>query len=132
MLTTCGYPTGGRCKARSGSERLVRDAGFGRGYQRDLYAQAWALVYFLRTQHPQQFLTFIDLLRSPRLDEESAASATGDRVFDMFRRAFGTDLGGLEKDWHAFMKTVQTPLEQHAPPELAASKSLHPSALPKN
>ena len=46
-------------------ERLVRDAGFGRGYQRDLYAQAWALVYYLRTQHPQQFLTFIDLLRSP-------------------------------------------------------------------
>ena len=28
-------------------ERLVRDAGFGRGYQRDLYAQAWALVYYL-------------------------------------------------------------------------------------
>ena len=48
-----------------GLERLVRDAGFGRGYQRDLYAQAWALVYYLRTQHPQQFLTFIDLLRIP-------------------------------------------------------------------
>ena len=46
-------------------EPLVRDAGFGRGYNRDLYAQAWALVYYLRAQHPQQFLTFLDLLRAP-------------------------------------------------------------------
>ena len=48
-------------------ERLVRDAGFGRGYQRDLYAQAWALVYYLRTRHSREFLTFLDLLRGPDL-----------------------------------------------------------------
>ena len=48
-------------------ERLVRDADFGRGYQRDLYAQAWALVYYLRTRHPDEFLTFLDLLRNPLL-----------------------------------------------------------------
>ncbi len=46
-------------------EPLVRDAGYGRGYQRDLYAQAWSLVFFLRSQHPEQFLTYLDLLRSP-------------------------------------------------------------------
>ena len=46
-------------------EPLVRDTGYGRGYQRDLYAQAWSLVYYLRAQHPEQFLTFLDLLRSP-------------------------------------------------------------------
>ena len=46
-------------------ERLLRDAGFGHGYERNLYAQAWALVYYLRVQHPQQFLTFLDLARSP-------------------------------------------------------------------
>jgi hypothetical protein len=96
-------------------ERLVRNAGFGRGYNRDLYAQAWALVYFLRTQRPQQFLTFIDLLRTPNLGGESPVSPTGDRVFDAFQRAFGTDMEKLESDWHRFMKTVQTPLEQHVP-----------------
>jgi Protein of unknown function (DUF1570) len=96
-------------------DRLVRNAGFGRGYNRDLYAQAWALVYFLRTQHPQQFLTFIDLLRSPNpAPSESPVSATGDRVFDAFQRAFGTDMDKLEGEWRRFMKTVQTPLELHA------------------
>jgi hypothetical protein len=95
-------------------ERLVRDAGFGRGYQRDLYAQAWALVYFLRTERPRQFLTFIDLLRSPRLEPQTPASISGDRTFEAFRRAFGTDLERLESEWHEFMKSVQTPLEQHA------------------
>ena len=97
-------------------ERLVRNAGFGRGYNRDLYAQAWALVYFLRTQHPQQFLTFIDLLRSPTpAPSESPVSAAADRVFDAFQRAFGADMDKLEDEWHRFMKTAQTPLEQHSP-----------------
>ncbi len=107
-------------------ERLVRDAGFGRGYQRDLYAQAWALVYFLRTQHSQQFVTFIDLLRSPNSDGESAVSPAGDRVFDAFRRAFGTDLDRLDGEWRAFMRTVQTPLEQHTPSIDTASKTSRP------
>jgi len=103
-------------------ERLVRNAGFGRGYQRDLYAQAWALVYFLRTQHSQQFLTFIDLLRSPDRSEPSPEASSGDRVFDAFRRAFGSDLDRLEEDWRRFMKSVETPLEQNAPATETASK----------
>jgi hypothetical protein len=101
-----------------GLERLVRDAGFGRGYQRDLYAQAWALVYYLRTQRPQQFLTFIDLLRIPDADSDGGAmlqGARGERIFNAFRRSFGPDLDGLERDWHRFMTGVQTPLEQYAP-----------------
>ena len=80
-------------------ERLVRDADFGRGYQRDLYAQAWALVYFLRTQPPpKQFLTFYRLaLRSRALTSgASPVSAGGDRVFGAFQRAFGTDMDRLE------------------------------------
>ena len=40
------------CRPRPDWSALVRDAGFGHGYQRDLYAQAWALVYYLRTQRP--------------------------------------------------------------------------------
>ena len=111
-------------------ERLVRNAGFGRGYNRDLYAQAWALVYFLRTQHPQGFLTFIDLLRSPSYEGETPAA--GDRVFGAFQRAFGTDMDNLEGEWHQFMKTVQTPLEQHAPGHDPTSMPARPSTWTAN
>ena len=107
-------------------ERLVRDAGFGRGYNRDLYAQAWALVYYLRTRHPEEFLTFLDLLRNPVPDPDTpddggdtAAAAgpepRGERTLAAFRRAFGDDLDALERDWHRFMAGIRTPLEQHAP-----------------
>ncbi len=98
-------------------ERLVRDAGFGQGYQRDLYAQAWALVYYLRTQRPEQFLKFIDLLRVPEPASDGGAipqSDRADRVFTAFQRAFGPDLDELERDWHRFMAGVKTPLEQNA------------------
>jgi hypothetical protein len=108
-------------------ERLVRDAGFGRGYQRELYAQAWALVYYLRTRHPEELLTFLDLLRSPAWDEGvSLPQARADRVFDAFRRAFGSDLEGLERDWHHFMAGIQTPLEQHDPTSSTGSKPRAP------
>jgi hypothetical protein len=106
-------------------EPLVRDAGFGRGYERDLYAQAWALVYFLRTQHPEQFLSFIDLLRNPEIQSDGGAMPQDSRVeraSNAFRRAFGTDRDGLERDWRTFMDHVQTPLEQHAPARDARSR----------
>jgi Protein of unknown function (DUF1570) len=112
-------------------ERLIRDSGFGRGYQRDLYAQAWALVYFLRLQKPGQFLTFIDLLRTPSLEGQSTSLAPGDRVFDAFQRAFGIELDRLDGEWHTFMKTVQTPLEQNAEHSEPASKASRPGARAK-
>jgi hypothetical protein len=104
-------------------ERLVRDVGFGRGYQRDLYAQAWSLVYYLRTRHPSEFLTFVDLLRNPIAGPDSDDEASGDsaleprgeRFFAAFRRAFGQDTDALERDWHRFMAGIRTPLEQHDP-----------------
>lgn len=100
-------------------ERLVRDAGFGRGYQRDPYAHAWALVYYLRTRHSREFLTFLDLLRGPEDggDPDSPPPGRGDRVFRAFERAFGSDVAALERDWRAFMATVKTPLEQNRPTE---------------
>ncbi len=104
-------------------ERLVRDAGFGHGYQRDLYAQAWALVYYLRTQRPQEFLTFIDLLRSPGSSESASAASRRDPVLGAFERAFGTDLAAVERDWRNFMGTVRTPLEQQAPAPDSATKN---------
>jgi hypothetical protein len=114
-------------------ERLIRDAGFGRGYQRDLYAQAWALVYYLRTRHAREFLTFLDLLRGPDLrDPESPATASGDRVSRAFARAFGSDRDTFERDWRAFMATVQTPLEQHAPAEENPPKATRASPRRKS
>jgi hypothetical protein len=104
-------------------EPLVRDEGMSRGYQRDAYAQTWSLVYFLRTRHPAEFLTFLDVLRGP--DTSLSELAPADRFLAAFRRAFGSDLESLERDWHAFMATVKTPLELHAPAEPApASPSL--------
>ena len=95
-------------------EPLVRDSGYGRGYRRDLYAQAWSLVYYLRVQHPPQFLTFLDLLRGP--DASLADLWSSERSLTAFRRAFGSDLETLEhRGWHEYMATVQTPLERHAP-----------------
>jgi hypothetical protein len=86
---------------------LIRDAGFGRGYDRDSYAAAWALVYYLRHQHPGQFLTFLDLLRAPDAEWRPRA----DRTVALFAAAFGDDLHALETDWHRFMAEVRTPLE---------------------
>lgn len=100
-------------------EKLLRDAGFGHGYQRTLYAQAWALVYYLRMRHPAEFVTFLDLLRNPDETGEmglpSGQEARGERTVAVFRRAFGEDIGGVERDWHAFMAEIRTPLELHSP-----------------
>ncbi len=114
-------------------ERLVRDGGFGRGYQRDPYAQAWALVYYLRTRHSREFLTFLDLLRGPEDhgEPDSPAPTRSDRVFQAFQRAFGPDLEALERDWRAFMSTVKTPLEQNQPPEENTPKPATPAARRK-
>jgi hypothetical protein len=106
-------------------ERVIHDVGFGHGYNRDVYAQCWALVYFLRTQHTDKFLTYLDLLRNP--DKRSSATepraAGAEHQLAVFQRAFGADLTALEKEWHRFMKTVKTPLEQHAPAPAPAAKA---------
>ncbi len=103
-------------------EPLIRDAGYGKGYQRDLYVQAWALVYFLRIRHPEQFLTFLDLLRTPGTiglgaDEPDTGPPlpAGQRATLAFHRAFGDDLASLEREWHAFLNSVQTPLDRYNP-----------------
>jgi hypothetical protein len=103
-------------------ERLVRDSGFGHGYARDLYAQAWALVYYLRTQHSEQFLKFVDLLRSPNANETQDGGSSGDRFYHAFERAFGSDIANLEQSWRVFMKAAKTPLEQHAPADQPRAK----------
>jgi len=96
---------------------LIEDQGFGRGYQKDAYAQAWALVYFLRKEHPREFLTFLDLLRTPG----GALPRSKDRASTAFQRAFGENLDGLEQDWHRYLDRVQTPLEEHRDSATAAT-----------
>jgi Protein of unknown function (DUF1570) len=107
-------------------ESLVRDEGYGHGYQRDLYAQSWSLVFYLRSRHPSQFLTFLDLLRSS--DATLSDMAPTDRWLAVFQRAFGTDLDAIEHGWREFMSAVQTPLERNAP----APENLSPKAKPSS
>ena len=99
-------------------ERLVRDGGFGRGYQRDAYAHAWALVYYLRTGRPREFLKFLDLLRSPEIggDADSPPSARGDRAFGAFPASLrwrsdrhGTRLASLHGDGENPTRAESTP-----------------------
>jgi hypothetical protein len=52
-------------------------------------------------------------------------------VFRAFQRAFGSDLDALERDWRAFMPTVQSPLEQNQPAEEKAPKAAGPPARRK-
>jgi hypothetical protein len=87
---------------------LLRDVGFGHGYQRNNYAAAWALVYYLRKEHPGRFLTFLDLLRTPDAEVRPRA----DRTVALFRTAFGDDLPALEADWHRVLAALKTPLEE--------------------
>jgi hypothetical protein len=97
---------------------LLRDEGLGRGYRRDLYAASWGLVYYLRKRHPQQFLSYLDLLRNPGLD----ATPGEDRALSAFRAAFSQPSEELEADWHRFLDELKTPLELSEPP----GRSSHP------
>jgi hypothetical protein len=88
---------------------LIRDEGFGRGYDPRRYAHAWALVYFLRKRHPEQWLAVIDSLRSPG-DETQPA---GQRARQAFEIAFGPDLAPLEEEWHRFLAGLRLPSEEN-------------------
>ncbi len=99
-------------------ERLVRDLDFGRGYGQEIYAEAWALVYYLRVQRGPGFATFVDLLRTPDTTiAEAVSEPRGERFIEAFRRAFGPDLPTIGRDWHQFMTGVRSPIEQHSQPE---------------
>ncbi len=95
---------------------LLLDDGFARGYRRDSYAEAWALVYFLRKTRPGEFLGYLDRLRNPGLDATSAQ----DRALLAFRAAFGADVPALERDWRRFLADLRTPLESGRPRTVAA------------
>jgi hypothetical protein len=82
---------------------LLRDAGLGQGYRRDLYAESWGLVYFLRKTRPDAFRTYLDLLRVP--------GSGADRHTSAFRSAFGPGLDALEAEWRRYLDGLRTPFE---------------------
>jgi len=87
---------------------LLRDSGFGQGYQPSSYAKAWALVYYLRLEHPHEFISFLDLLRLP----PDPTPLPDGRIVSSFRSAFGPDLDITARAWQEYMAKVQTPLEE--------------------
>jgi hypothetical protein len=65
-----------------------------------LYAESWALFYFLARQHPQALSAYLQELagRSARPGAEHV-----DEV-QVFRRHFGEDLAAMEKRWEVFIR----------------------------
>jgi hypothetical protein len=90
---------------------LLGDVGLGHGYQPGRYAEAWALVYYLRKQRPRQFVAFLDLLRTPDPDP----APRSDRTLAAFCAVFGEDLDALEASWLRYLAGLQTPLESERP-----------------
>jgi len=90
---------------------LLRDSGLGHGYRRDVYAESWALVYFLRKARSREFMTFLDLLRSPG----SASATTEERSIEAFRAAFGVGLPSIESAYREYTASLRTPLESDRP-----------------
>ncbi len=86
-------------------EAILRDSGFGRGYQPGRYAEAWALVYFLRREHPREFRAYLDLLQTPTPVGEPG------RGLAAFGQVFGSDLGPLETHWKRTIGKLRTPAE---------------------
>ena len=91
---------------------LLRDSGLQHGYHRDLYAESWALVYFLRKTRPSEFVNFLNSLRNPRPRDLESTSESA------FRAAFGDDLGSLQTEWRQFLRARTLPAEDHDPRKL--------------
>ena len=87
---------------------MIRDEGFGRGYNARTYASAWALVYYLRKSHPKEFAAYLDKLRAPSRPNSKASSS----AVATFQSCFGDDLRALEVDWHRYMRELKTPIEE--------------------
>jgi hypothetical protein len=108
---------------------LLRDTHLAHGYHRPSYAEAWALVQFLRQTRPREFVGYLDLLRLPLRDGQ----APGDRAFAAFVATFGPDLARLEAGWLRDTDALQTPLEEHEPtaaPSTATNQAESPLARP--
>lgn len=96
---------------RASAAQIVADQLLGRGFDPDLYAQAWAFTYFLRLKRPREFQAYLDLLR----DEGSRAEddlSPADRNLRLFKSIFGSDINSIDQEYKLMMKTLTTPLEE--------------------
>ena len=99
-----------RLDSRPELEPLLRDRGFGLGYDADRYAAAWALVHHLRHCHPEGFNALLDLLRHP-----APGLPPADRTVDAFRSAIGPDLNACQDAWHRDVAVLRPLLESQRP-----------------
>ena len=83
--------------------RLLQDQGLTHGYHRDRYAEAWALVYFLRKEKPGEFMNYLHLLRNPRGDPQEGSTEIS------FREAFGGNLNRIQAEWRSFLRDQRSP-----------------------
>jgi hypothetical protein len=84
---------------------LVRDEGFAVGYQPARYAAAWALVTWLRVEHPDALGALIRSLETP-----TSRTSAPRRAELWLRDRLGPDLAAAETRWHEFMnRTLRDP-----------------------
>ena len=91
-------------------DALLRDRGFGRGYDAGRYAAAWALVHHLRRRRPEGFVALIDLLRHP-----VPGHPPDDHAVRAFRGAVGPDIDAFRDAWARDLQGLRPPLELNRP-----------------
>ncbi len=81
---------------------LLHDGGFDHGYDPGTYARAWGLVFFLRKEHPEEFLMILDRLRN----RQGAVTPPDDRAREALRTLFGPDLSEFERRWRSYLDAL--------------------------
>jgi hypothetical protein len=87
---------------------LIRDRGFGQGYRADLYGEAWSLVFFLRKEHPEAFISWLNRLRQSPRDKTSPSQRSAMLFDDSFSQAIPT----MEESWRAYSGRLKTVFEE--------------------
>lgn len=72
------------------------------------YGQAWGLTHFLMEKHPEELIAYYRMLAQLPPD----VSFSPDLLQELFIKAFSKDRDRLNEDWHDYMGTLRTDLEQ--------------------
>lgn len=72
------------------------------------YGQAWALTHFLLEKHPQEFIRYYRRLGEFPPD----TPLSGEVLVKVFNEVFGEDHRALDREWRAYMNSLQTDLER--------------------
>lgn len=74
-----------------------------RGDSISLYAESWAVVFFLQSEHPEQFTQYLRSIRARRPDR----IATGPEELALFEKSFGASVESLERDCAKFLGSLK-------------------------